>query len=77
MVTEQSRTTNCHDNAMKESFFATLKAECVNQPFASRAAAREAICDFIEAWYNRLQLHFSLSYRSPASFDAQYEKPLL
>lgn len=71
-----SRTANCYDNAMKESFFATLKVECANQPFASRAAARLAIFDFIEVWYNRQRLHSSLGYRSPADFEAQFAKPL-
>jgi len=47
------RIANCFDNAMKESFFATLKTEWARQPFASRAAARLAIFEFIEVWYNR------------------------
>jgi putative transposase len=71
-----SRTANCYDNAMKESFFATLKTECASQPFASRAAARLAIFDFIEVWYNRQRLPSSLGYRSPADFEAQFVKPL-
>jgi len=64
-----SRVGNCYDNAAMESFFGTLKTECVTQPFASRAQARTAIFEFIEAWYNRQRLHSSLGYLSPAEFE--------
>lgn len=64
-----SRTANCHDNAMKESFFATLKTECARQPFVSRAAARLAIFEYIEVWYNCQRLHSALGYLGPEQFE--------
>jgi transposase InsO family protein len=64
-----SRVGNCYDNAVMESFFATLKAECAPQPFASRAQARSAIFEYIEGWYNRVRLHSTLGYLSPLEFE--------
>lgn len=64
-----SRTGNCYDNAAMESFFGTLKTECATQSFATRAQARTAIFEFIEAWYNRQRLHSSLDYLSPMEFE--------
>lgn len=64
-----SRVGNCYDNAVMESFFATLKAECANQFFATRAQARTAIFEYIEGWYNRVRLHSSLDYLSPLEFE--------
>lgn len=64
-----SRAGNCYDNAVMESFLATLKTECATQPFATRAQARTAIFEYIEAWYNRQRLHSSLGYLSPAEFE--------
>jgi transposase InsO family protein len=63
---------NCYDNAMVESFFATLKTECATRQFATRAEARTAIFEFIEVWYNRLRLHSSLGYRSPEEYERQF-----
>jgi transposase InsO family protein len=62
---------NCYDNAMKESFFATLKTECASQPFASRAQARTAVFEYIEVFYNRQRLHSALGYLSPEQFEQQ------
>lgn len=71
MVGSMSRKGNCWDNAVAESFFATLKTElCQNLPFATRAAARQAIFEYIEVFYNRERLHSSLDYRSPAEFES-------
>jgi putative transposase len=64
-----SRTGNCYDNAPIESFFSTLKAECADRQFVSRAAARTAIFEFIEVWYNRQRLHSTLGYLSPVDFE--------
>jgi len=64
-----SRVGNCYDNAAMESFFGTLKSECATQPFATRAQARTAIFEFIEAWYNRQRLHSALDYLSPTEFE--------
>jgi putative transposase len=65
-----NRTGECYDNATMESFFATLKAECVTDQFASRAEARRTIFEYLEGWYNRQRLHSSLDYLSPAEFEA-------
>jgi putative transposase len=72
ITVSMSRTANCYDNAMKESFFATLKTECARQPFATRAAARVAIFEYIEVWYNRQRLHSALGYLSPEQFERQH-----
>jgi putative transposase len=68
-ILSMSRTANCYDNAVMESFYATLKGECAVSQFASRAEARSAIFEFIEAWYNRQRLHSSLGYLSPEEFE--------
>jgi putative transposase len=64
-----SRVGNCFDNAAMESFFSTLKTECANGQFDSRAHARTAIFEYIEGWYNRQRLHSSLGYLSPVEFE--------
>ena len=62
-----SRAGQCLDNAMAESFFATLKAELVDTHcWPSHTAARAAIFEWIEVWYNRQRRHSALAYRSPA-----------
>jgi len=69
-----SRVGNCYDNAVMESFFSTLKAECATGPFTNRAQARRAVFEYIEAWYNRQRLHSSLGYLSPAEFELKSRK---
>lgn len=59
----------CYDNAMKESFWATLKRECADHVFQTRALARQAIFEFIEIWYNRQRRHSALGYLSPCAFE--------
>ena len=66
-----SRVGNCYDNAVAESFFATLKSECVSGQFASHALAHTTIFEYIEVWYNRKRLHSSLGYLSPVEFEQQ------
>jgi putative transposase len=66
---------NCYDNAPMESFIGTLKTECVTDPFATRAQARQVIFEYIEVWYNRQRLHSALGYLSPAIFEAQFSTP--
>lgn len=75
ITVSMSRTGNCYDNAMMESFWATLKAECASRVFPSRSAARLAIFEFIEGWYNRQRLHSALGYLSPEQFEIQFVRP--
>ena len=61
-----SRRGNCYDNAVSESFFGTLKRECVDRAsFQTRAQARQAIFEYTECFYNRSRRHSSLGYKSP------------
>ena len=62
-----SRRGNCHDNAVAESFFGTLKQELVyHARWEGLAQARAALHDYIEVFYNRQRLHSSLGYKTPA-----------
>jgi transposase InsO family protein len=62
---------DCWDNAMMESFWATLKTELIHPSrYATRQEARQAIFEYIEVFYNRKRLHSSLGYVSPESFEA-------
>ena len=62
---------DAYDNAMCESFFATLECELLDRRrFASQAEARMACFSFIEGWYNPVRLHSSLGYRSPMDYEA-------
>ncbi|WP_327264092.1 IS3 family transposase [Streptomyces sp. NBC_01232] len=64
------RTGVCWDNALAEAFFATLKNELVSRHnWHTRAAARTAIFEYIEGWYNTRRLHSSLGYQSPAQYE--------
>jgi transposase InsO family protein len=63
----------CWDNAVAESFFATLKKELIYpHVWPTRRSVRAAICSFIEGWYNRLRLHSTLLYASPARYEEDY-----
>jgi transposase InsO family protein len=66
-----SRSGNCYDNAAMESFFATLKTECLDKRFSTRDAARVALFEFIELWYNSRRRHSTLGYLSPQAFERQ------
>lgn len=66
-----SRTGNCYDNAVMESFWGKLKSEMVfHERFATIAQARVAIFDYIEVFYNRVRIHATLGYLSPEQFEA-------
>jgi transposase InsO family protein len=70
-----SRPGQCWDNAVAESFFSTLKTEFIyREVMSSRTAARRAIFEFIEVFYNRQRLHSSLGYVSPVEFEANKAK---
>jgi transposase InsO family protein len=77
VVASMSRKGNCWDNAVAESFFRTLKAECCYAAFASRQQARKAIFDFVERFYNRRRRHSSLGYVSPVDFEKMHESRIL
>ena len=64
-----SRTGNCYDNAVIESFFATLKTECIDRRYPTRDDARRSLFDYIEVWYNRSRRHSSLDYLSPDEYE--------
>jgi transposase InsO family protein len=71
-LASMSRKACCYDNAAMESFWSTLKQELVYRgSFKTRAQARQAIFDFIEAFYNRRRLHSSLNYLCPVDFENQ------
>jgi transposase InsO family protein len=62
-----------YDNAMMESFFSTLRAELTDlERFPTRQAARTAVFEFIEVFYNRQRLHSSLGYHSPLAFESAH-----
>jgi putative transposase len=61
---------DCYDNALCESFFATLECELLDRvTLRTPADARRAIFDFIEGWYNPTRRHSALDYRSPIDFE--------
>jgi putative transposase len=65
---------DCYDNAMCESFFATLECELLDRySFAAPADARMAVFKFIEGFYNRRRRHSSLGQRSPITFEKAHE----
>jgi transposase InsO family protein len=67
-----SRVGDCWDNAVVESFFATLKTELVaGADWRTRDEARAALFEYLEVWYNRRRRHSTLGYRSPAEFEQQ------
>lgn len=66
-------TGDAYDNAMAESFFASLETELLDRTtFRTRADARLAVFDYIEAFYNRIRRHSALGYLSPAEFERRY-----
>lgn len=65
-----SRRGDCYDNAVTESFFGTLKGECVEgSTFQTRSQARQAIFEYVECFYNWVRRHSSLGYMSPVAFE--------
>ena len=61
---------DCFDNAMAESFFATLECELLNRTtLSTHAEARAAVFEFVEGWYNTLRRHSALGYVSPLEFE--------
>ena len=67
-----SRRGDCWDNAVAESFFATLKVELAYETnWLTHADARRALFEYIEIFYNGQRRHSSLGYLSPRAFEAQ------
>jgi putative transposase len=70
MIQSMSRTGDCWDNAVAESFFATLRAELVDhETYATARAAERSIGHYIESFYNVERLHSHLDYVSPIEFE--------
>ena len=67
-----SRKGNCWDNAVAESFFATIKTELIyDRCWPTRLQLRAAVFDYIEVFYNRQRLHSTLGYKSPHQFETE------
>lgn len=74
LLPSMSRRGNCHDNAVAESFFSSLKNEITHERmFTTRDEAKSAISDYIEVYYNRERLHQTLGYRTPVEVEANYK----
>jgi putative transposase len=67
-----SRKGNCWDNAVSESFFHTLKTELINhETYQTQSAAKQAVFEYIEVFYNRERLHSANAYLSPEDYELQ------
>jgi putative transposase len=72
LVASMSRRANPYDNAAMESFYATLKTECLHhQPSVSAADTQALVFEYLEVFYNRERLHSALGYKSPVDFEHQ------
>ncbi|ODC00412.1 hypothetical protein A3197_08695 [Candidatus Thiodiazotropha endoloripes] len=70
MICSMSGKGKCHDNAVAESFFHTLKNELVyDARFRTRAEARQSIFKYIELFYNRKRKHSYLNYKPPLEYE--------
>lgn len=70
MIVRMSRTGNCWENAAMESFFGTLKEECVGTTvYSSHEQARQALFEYLEVYYNRQRRHSTLGYVSPLAYE--------
>lgn len=69
-----SGTGNCYDNAPAESWFASLKVECADTVYDTKAEARAALFEYMEVFYNRQRLHSHLGYLSPIAFEQQFHQ---
>jgi transposase InsO family protein len=73
-VPSMSRKGDCWDNAVAESFFATIKGEMIDhENFQTRAQATAAIADYIDAFYNVKRLHSTIGYMSPIEFELKLQ----
>ena len=70
IICSMSRTGNCWDNAVAESFFKTIKTELIyHHSYLNRKLAIQNIFEYIEVFYNRIRLHSSLNYKTPMQFE--------
>ena len=68
---------DCYDNALCESFFATLECELLDRErYRTRGAARRSVFEYIEGWYNPHRRHSALGYQSPMEFERMERQPL-
>lgn len=75
MICSMSRKGNCWDNAVMESFFKTLKAQCVyQQNYQTRRQAKQSVFEYIEVFYNQKRKHSSIGYLTPKQFEELYYK---
>lgn len=73
LVASMGRAGDAYDNALVESFFATLKSELVDtQPWPTRQVARTVIFDYLERWYNPQRRHSALDYLSPIAYERRW-----
>jgi len=73
ITTSMSRKGNCHDNAVMESFFSSLKKEWIQgKRYLSVAELRSALSIYIDGFYNKKRLHSSNNYRAPLDFEEQF-----
>jgi transposase InsO family protein len=77
IVLSLGRKGTCWDNAVAESFFASIKRELIDRrPWPTITGLRRAVFDWIEGWYNTRRLHSSLGYLSPAQYEARIHQNL-
>ena len=74
IISSMSGTGNCYDNAAMESFFHTLKTEHVYfERYQTREQAKKSIFEYIEVFYNRQRRHSTLNYKTPLTFEQNYQ----
>lgn len=75
LVASMSRKGNCWDNAVAESFWATIKRELINDiKWESKEELEAALFEYIEIYYNRKRVHSSLDYMTPQEYDDSYQE---
>jgi hypothetical protein len=74
LVCSMSRRANCYDNAVMESFYASLKTELIyREDYPTRVRAKRAVFEYVECFYNRQRLHSTLGYLTPVEKEAMAE----